>query len=161
MRRWYHSNVEMLSWRSRFNRRLIRFLKNHSGKVVVPAKEPFDPERLQKAETALRQMPVESPGAQAYLEKHIPRLARTLALVPPPDQTGRVLELGCYMQITPLLQRICGYREVRGAYYGCAGGKADSKTIHFPDGDFTCEVDLFDVERDPFPYPDGHFDLVI
>lgn len=64
------------------------------------------------------------------------------------------------MQITPLLQRICGYREVRGAYYG-PPGRIDRKSIKFPDGEFTCEVDHFDVERDPFPYPDGHFDLVI
>jgi SAM-dependent methyltransferase len=150
----------MLSWRSRFNRRLIRFLKNHPGKIVVPATEPFDQERLQKAETALRQMPVEHPGAQAYLEKHIPRLARTLALAPPPAETGRVLELGCYMQITPLLQRVCGYPEVRGAYYGPAG-RTDRKTMQFPDGEFSCQVDLFDADRDPFPYPDQHFDLVV
>ena len=64
------------------------------------------------------------------------------------------------MQITPLLQRICRYKEVRGAYYG-RPGKSDRKTLSFPDGDFACEVDLFDVEKDPFPYPDGHFDLVI
>jgi SAM-dependent methyltransferase len=150
----------MLSWRSRFNRRLIRFLRNHPGKVVVPATEPFDQERLNKAETALRQMPVEHPGAKAYLEKHIPRLARTLALTPPPAETGRVLELGCYMQITPLLQRVCGYREVRGAYYGPAG-RTDRKTMQFPDGEFSCQVDLFDADRDPFPYPNEHFDLVV
>jgi len=99
-------------------------------------------------------------GARAYLAKHIPRLARTLALVPPPQNTGRVLELGCYMQITPLLSRLCGYREVRGAYYG-APGRTDRKAMQFPDGEFSCDVDHFDAERDRFPYPDGHFDLVI
>jgi len=99
-------------------------------------------------------------GAQAYLVKHIPRLARTLALVPSPQTTGRVLELGCYMQITPLLARLCGYREVRGAYYGSLG-RIDRKTRQFPDGEFSCYVDHFDAERDRFPYPDGHFDLVI
>jgi SAM-dependent methyltransferase len=130
------------------------------GKRVNPAAEPFDPERLQRAEAALHQMPAEHPGAKAYLEKHIPRLARTLALAPPPAETGRVLELGCYMQITPLLQRVCGYREVRGAYYG-ALGRTDQKTLRFPDGEFSCQVDLFDAERDRFPYPDEHFDLVV
>jgi SAM-dependent methyltransferase len=116
--------------------------------------------RLQAAELALHQMPVPDPGARAYLEKHIPRLARTLALVPPPQQTGRVLELGCYMQITPLLERLCGYREVRGGYYG-ALGPVDRKSMSFPDGEFICFVDHFDAERDRFPYPDQHFDLVI
>jgi SAM-dependent methyltransferase len=142
--------------------RVVRYLLrnlNYRLSAGRPA-EPFDPEVLKSAEEALRQMPTPDANARTYLDKHIPRLARTLALVPPPESTGRVLELGCYMQITPLLQRVCGYREVRGAYYGQAG-RVDHKEIHFPDGDFTCEVDHFDAERDAFPYPDGHFDLVI
>jgi len=95
-----------------------------------------------------------------YFEKHIDRLAKTLALVPPPHLTERALELGCYGQITPFLSRMCGYREVRGAYLGKAGGR-DTKTIPFPDGEFRFVVDLFDAERDRFPYPNGHFDLVV
>lgn len=122
--------------------------------------ELFDPRRLKEAEEALRRMPMPDAAAKAYLEKHIPRLARTLALVPPPQSTGRALELGCYMQITPLLQRLCGYREVRGGYYGTLG-RTDKKIQQFPDGEFSCFVDHFDAERDVFPYPDGHFDLVI
>lgn len=80
--------------------------------------------------------------------------------MPPPQTTGRVLELGSYMQITPLLERVCGYREVRGGYYG-KPGRTDRKTLQFPDGEFVCYMDHFDAERDPFPYPDGHFDTVI
>jgi SAM-dependent methyltransferase len=140
---------------------LLRRLNYHlSPAPEYGAKEPFDPAKLKEIETALRALPAESDGARQYLAKHIPRLARTLALVPPPQATGRVLELGCYMQITPLLDRVCGYREVRGAYYG-PQGKTDRKTIPFPDGDFRCDVDHFDAERDLYPYPDGHFDLVI
>ena len=105
-------------------------------------------------------MPTPDAGARAYLEKHIPRLARTLALAPPPEATGRVLELGCYMQITPLLQRLLGYKDVRGAFFG-KPGRVDHKTVQFPDGNFECDVDHFDAERDAFPYPDGHFDLVV
>jgi SAM-dependent methyltransferase len=122
--------------------------------------EPFDPEKLRTSEAALRVMPMPDAAGKSYLDKHVPRLARTLALVPPPQSTGRVLELGCYMQITPLLERECGYREVRGGYFGNTG-KVDHKVVHFEDRDFTCEVDHFDVERDPFPYPDAHFDTVI
>ncbi len=110
-------------------------------------------------EEALRTLPVPE-IARPYFEKHIERLAKTLELVPPPQVTGRALELGCYMQITPFLNRVCGYNEVRGAYYGKAGGK-DRKTVRFPDGNFSCFIDLFDAERDRFPYPDGHFDLVV
>lgn len=142
-------------------RNLLQRLEYHLGqKRLETADEPFDSGKLKTFESALRELPAESEGAREYLAKHIPRLARTLALVPPPEATGRILELGCYMQITPLLQRLCGYREVRGAYYGTRG-RVDCKRISFPDGDFCCEIDHFDAERDAFPYPDEHFDLVI
>jgi SAM-dependent methyltransferase len=142
-------------------RTLLRRLNYHLGALhkTAPA-EPFDATRLAAAEQALRGFEMPDAGAKAYLEKHVPRLARTLALAPPPQKTGRVLELGCYMQITPLLERLCGYREVRGAYYGQLG-KIDRKSMQFADGEFSCYVDHFDAERDGFPYPDGHFDLVI
>jgi len=142
-------------------RNLLRRLNYHLGSVQDHTPPPpFDATRLREAETALHRLEMPDEGARAYLEKHIPRLARTLALVPPPQATGRVLELGCYMQITPLLARVCGYREVRGSYYGTLG-RTDRKTIRFPDGEFECFVDHFDAERDRFPYPDGHFDLVV
>ena len=141
----------------RLIRGLLRRLNYHLGPNPSDlTKEPFDPARLSAAEIALNEMPMPDEGARRYLAKHIPRLARTLALVPPPQTTGRVLELGCYMQITPLLQRLCGYSEVRGAYFG-QPGKIDHKTA----GDFQCYVDHFDAERDAFPYPDEHFDLVV
>ncbi len=106
----------------RFIRTLLRKLNYHlTAGVEGKSAEPFNASRLREAEEALRGLPMPDAAAQAYLEKHIPRLARTLALIPPPAETGRVLELGCYMQITPLLQRLCGYREVRGAYFGTAG----------------------------------------
>jgi SAM-dependent methyltransferase len=143
----------------RLIRNLLQRLNYHLG-PVPPANEPFDQKKLRAAEAALSALPMPDAGARDYLAKHIPRLARTLALIPPPQTTGRVLELGCYMQITPLLERLCCYREVRGAYYG-PRGKIERKSIPFPDGEFCCEIDHFDAERDRFPYPDGHFDLVI
>ncbi len=143
----------------RILRKILRRLNYHLGPRTHASAEPFDPERVREAEAGLRGLDVPE-GARAYLEKHIPRLARTLALAPPPQSTGRVLELGCYMQITPLLSRLCGYREVRGAYYGSTG-RVDHKTMQFPDGEFSCYVDHFDAERDRFPYPDEHFDLVV
>jgi SAM-dependent methyltransferase len=142
--------------------KLLRNLLQRLNYKLTPAvnAEPFDRQKLEAAEAALRVLPMPDEGGRQYLLKHVPRLARTLALVPPPQSTGRALELGCYMQITPLLDRLCGYKEVRGAYYGTPG-KIDRKTMAFPDRDFTCEIDHFDAERDPFPYPDEHFDLVV
>jgi SAM-dependent methyltransferase len=151
-----------LPWSLRLIRAVLRRLNYHLNRSKRQAVfvEPFDVARMAKAEEALRDMPTPDANARTYLDKHIPRLARTVALVPQPQATGRVLELGCYMQVTPLLTRLCGYREVRGAYYGPAG-RTDCKTIAFPDGDFVCHIDHFDAERDRFPYPDAHFDLVL
>jgi len=145
----------------RIIRDLLRRSNYHLGpaNTVVPP-EPFDGVRLKQSEAALRILRMPNQAAQEYFEKHIPRLARTLALAPAPQQTGRVLELGCYMQLTPFLNRLCGYREVRGAYYGHLG-KTDRRTIQFEDGEFSCHIDHFNAERDRFPYPDAHFDLVV
>jgi len=142
----------------RIVRDLLQKLNYHWSSQLPAASEPYDEEKLKFFEARLRELPVS--GAREYFEKHVPRLARTLALVPAPQATGRALELGCYMQITPLLQKACGYREVRGAYYG-PPGRIDHKVMRFSDGDFTCEVDHFNAEKHPFPYPDGHFDLVV
>ncbi len=89
------------------------------------------------------------------------RLVRTLMLVPPGARSDAVLELGAYMQMTPALACLLGYGEVRGAYFGPLG-QTDSK-VSTIDGKeiFRCEVDLFDVERDRFPYEDGRFQTVL
>jgi SAM-dependent methyltransferase len=142
-------------------RALVRWVNRNLPEVpVADDLARFDREKLRRAEAALRTMKMKDADGDRYLAKHIPRLSKTLALVPPPQQTGRVLELGCYMQITPLLQRFCGYKEVRGAYYGPVG-RVDRRTSDFSDGEFACYVDHFDVERDAFPYPDDYFDLVV
>ena len=100
------------------------------------------------------------PKATAISRNTSPGSRKPWHLCRRPKSTGRVLELGCYMQITPLLQRVSGYKEVRGAYYG-PPGRIDRKTFAFPDGEFSCYVDHFDVERNEFPYPDDYFDLVV
>lgn len=95
-----------------------------------------------------------------YLEGHITRLVRTLQLVPPGNREDRILEMGCYLQITPALRRVLGYGEVRGCYLGSGG--IDERTVKSVEGDvFDCTIDLFDAEIDPFPYPSHHFDTVV
>lgn len=100
-------------------------------------------------------------GARQYLEIHIPRIARTLSFVPPPKTSGRVLEMGAYMQMTPVLQCVLGYKEVRGAFFGPLG-RVDEKSLTAGGKEvFRCFVDLFDAEKDRYPYPDGHFETVL
>ena len=97
----------------------------------------------------------------SYAETHITRLERTLNITPPGGPDDRILEMGAYMQMTPALRGRLGYGEVRGCYYGPAG-QVDHREVQSATGEiFTCEVDLFDAEKDRFPYPDGHFATVL
>lgn len=96
-----------------------------------------------------------------YVETHITRLVRTLSITPPGSASDRVLEMGAYMQITPLLRTRLGYGEVRGCYYGRAG-TSENKIAQAEDGsEFACTIDLFDAEKDLFPYGDGYFSTVL
>jgi SAM-dependent methyltransferase len=99
--------------------------------------------------------------AQQYVETHQTRLAKTLAITPPGSASDRVLEMGCYLQITPALKNRLGYGEVRGCCYGKLG-RVDERLVLSENGEtFACPIDLFDAERDPFPYPDGHYATVL
>ena len=100
-------------------------------------------------------------SARQYLEIHLARIVRTLSVTPLPGQTGRVLELGAYMHMTPALQCVLGYREVRGAYFG-ALGRTDRKTVTVNGQPvFECLVDHFDAEKDRYPYEDSCFDTLL
>ena len=104
--------------------------------------------------------PVED-GSRSYVETHRTRLERTLAFTPPGGPDDRVLEMGAYLQITPALKTRLGYGEVRGCYYGPAG-HVDHRSVTSESGEeFCCEVDLFDAEKDRFPYEDGSFSTVL
>jgi len=99
--------------------------------------------------------------SRSYLEAHLDRLERTLAMIPPGGPQDRILEMGAYLQITPLLKTRLGYGEVRGCYFGRPGGK-ERREAAAEDGEhFECEIDLFDASADRFPYPDGHFSAVL
>lgn len=99
--------------------------------------------------------------ADTYVEAHLSRLEQTLAITPAGGPGDRILEMGAYLQITPALHTKLGYGEVRGCYYGPAG-RSERKTVVSASGEtFTCDIDLFDAERDRFPYPDGHFATVL
>jgi hypothetical protein len=64
------------------------------------------------------------------------------------------------MQITPFLKQLCGYREVRGGYLGPLGG-TEPKAVNVRGQRFNVMLDMFDVERDRFPYDDGYFETVL
>ncbi len=104
---------------------------------------------------------VAEPAARRYLAAHATRLTRTLEITPPGGPDDSILEMGSYLQITPALHTRLGYGTVRGCYYGPLG-RVDRRAVVSSDGEhFECEIDLFDAERDPFPYAGEHFSTVL
>jgi len=97
----------------------------------------------------------------SYANTHITRLERTLNITPPGAPDDRVLEMGVYMHMTPALRGRLGYGEVFGCYYGEAGTTEDREVMSSEGESFQCKVDLFDAEKDRYPYPDGHFATVL
>ncbi len=125
--------------------------------------EYFQPPKVAGARREWREFFNRIEGEEAdlrYRQVHIDRLVQTMLIVPPPRRTGCALELGCYMHMAAGLGMKLGYREVRGAYYG-SPGVADRKTVNAAGKELGCSIDLFDAERDRFPYDDGSFDLVL
>ena len=123
-----------------------------SGPAATPARAA--------PETILKWVPPD-PVLRDYVATHLTRLIRTLEIIPPGGPADRILEMGAYLQITPSLGPRLGYGEVRGCYYGPAG-TVDHRSVVSTTGErFECDLDLFDAEKDVFPYPDGHFATVL
>jgi glycosyltransferase involved in cell wall biosynthesis len=127
----------------------------------VPAIEPVEPQTPITVEADYIRSWSADAAERDYIETHITRLQKTLEMVPPGSADQSVLEMGAYLQITPALESKLGYGAVRGCYYG-EPGRADHKLKISQTGEqFSTTVDLFDAERDPFPYADASFDTVL
>jgi len=146
--------------------RYAEFLECVAGKREFAKATP--PELESKPEPAPVQVEPEyivswapDESAKGYIETHLTRLEKTLNITPPGGPGDRILEMGSYLQITPALQTKLGYGEVRGCYYGPAG-RTDHRTGTSKNGEqFACDLDLFNAEKDPFPYADEHFATVL
>jgi glycosyltransferase involved in cell wall biosynthesis/SAM-dependent methyltransferase len=100
-------------------------------------------------------------GSKSYVDTHVTRLAKTLEITPRGRSGERILEMGAYLQITPALKTKLGYSEVRGCYYGQLGEVHHRRVTSMTGEQFECELDLFNAEKDRFPYDDEHFSTVI
>jgi len=152
--RWADENCR---W-SRIAERYADFARTHSS-AVPSQKHPADLPAARIREY-LGQWVETGTDRARYLEDHEERLVRTLQVIPAGSTEDRILELGCYLQITPALRTLLNYGEVRGAYLGQGG--CDMKSIIARNGEsFFCAIDLFDCETARFPYPKGHFTTVL
>jgi glycosyltransferase involved in cell wall biosynthesis/SAM-dependent methyltransferase len=101
------------------------------------------------------------PEGRQYAATHKSRFVHTLEITPPGDPYKSILEMGAYMQITPVLKYKLGYGYVRGCYYG-PEGRIDRKSHIAENGDcFECDIDHFDAEKHVYPYADESFDTVL
>jgi glycosyltransferase involved in cell wall biosynthesis/SAM-dependent methyltransferase len=100
-------------------------------------------------------------AARGYIETHLTRFEKTLEITPPGGPNDSILEMGSYLQITPALKTRLGYGEVRGCYYGPAGETSHRSVVSSSGEPFECTLELFDAEKDRFPYDDGHFSTVL
>ena len=144
-------------------RALVRNLLRASAYFGIPvATEPLPAlPKLDELRRFLLMLDMPDEGARRYREIHVERLAVSLALLPGPQATSRVLELGAYMHMTPALHCVLGYRDVRGAYLGTLGDWSNKTASVAGNTVFECRVDHFDAETDPYPYPDATFDCVL
>jgi glycosyltransferase involved in cell wall biosynthesis/SAM-dependent methyltransferase len=143
--------------------RYVEFLEEvRSGKPSArPAQTESEPARfVEPVEPEAFSEWVE-PAARVYAGQHTTRLVHTLEMTPAGDPSKSILEMGAYMQITPALKFKLGYGNVRGCYYGKAGGISHRSIVSETGEPFTCDVDLFDAERDLYPYPDESFDTIL
>jgi SAM-dependent methyltransferase len=115
---------------------------------------------VEQAAALLKTRELEGARDREYFEKHSRRLARTLALIPKSSSAGAILELGSYLHLTPFLQPFRGYGSVRAADFGRAGGR-ECKCANVAGHPFAIDVDLFNAERDRFPYDDDSFECIL
>ena len=136
---------------------------NHHAVSSVPGQAPesaIQPVRADvEPEYILSWAPDEA--ARGYIQTHLTRFEKTLAITPPGGPEDRILEMGSYLQITPALHTRLGYGEVRGCYFGPAGKVDDRGVISSTSEEFHCALELFNAEKDRFPYDDRYFSTVL
>jgi glycosyltransferase involved in cell wall biosynthesis/SAM-dependent methyltransferase len=121
---------------------------------------PAPPQAPAGPETILEWSPPD-PLFREYVDTHLTRLTKTLEITPAGGPADRILEMGAYLQITPALRSRLGYGEVRGCYYGKLG-EVERRSVVSTEGErFECDLDLFNAEKDVFPYPNAHFATIL
>jgi SAM-dependent methyltransferase len=107
---------------------------------------------------------ISDPKEQAYTRQHLRRFVATLQRIPPARKSREsLLELGSLTHLAPAIRKFCGYTDVCCADFWEADEKVTSVTLRQANGpdSYTFELRNFNVEADPFPYPDNHFSVVL
>lgn len=98
-----------------------------------------------------------------YLDEAFLRIIATCELIPD-IENGRILEIGANPYfLTILISRFKKYKITLINYFGeNISSKGNQSIINEKNGDqFFFEFDHINIDKDPFPYPDKHFDVII
>ena len=102
-------------------------------------------------------------GLADFLDTSLERILRSLALLPPTGPESRVLELGAqpYLMTALLLRHTPATIHLanEGDRGGGAAGRFELKHRDWPEAR-KLAYEIFDVEKDVFPYEDGAYDAV-
>jgi SAM-dependent methyltransferase len=102
------------------------------------------------------------PHARSYISVHLRRFIETLALIPAGDGSGRLLEVGANTFFSTLLRRHARYELHHSDWWpGPERQKDITIAASDPSQSYLLHLSNFNVERDPFPYPDDHFQVVV
>jgi SAM-dependent methyltransferase len=127
----------------------------------------FTPDERETADYILSFL--DDPREIDYVKQHLRRFVSTLNRIPPAQSRhDRLLELGSLSHLAPAIKKYCGYAEVYGADFWETDEQVSQETVtqkRITPGaqpeTHTFELRNFNVERDPFPYPDDHFRVVL
>ena len=108
-----------------------------------------------------RRLGAETEDARNYVDTHITRLAKTLEITPP---GGPRIQRSWRWAHTCRSRRRSrrSWAMARCAAATTASSGVPIASVQSDDGEtFECDVDLFDAEKDRFPYPDEYFATVL
>lgn len=100
-------------------------------------------------------------GMTDYMKEHRERIVHTLSHLPLGGGELRALELGSYLHMSSVLERVLKYRSAQPAYYAPSIGRSLRSLEIEGEPRFTKETDLFDAEVHTYPYPDGAFEVIL
>ncbi len=100
--------------------------------------------------------------AMDYITVHLRRFTETLNFLPKAAGEMCLLELGANTLFSPLLKKFTDYDVSHGDYWG-GGDRQRELNLVSTGGNEKVKMKVlnFDAEKDPFPFPDAAFDVVL
>ena len=164
---WIRSENEISRCAARYLDFAERVLKERPPKADLHTLSLKQPETIKlDAKDSLEYVKgffAEDSNASSYLQKHGRRIIETVELIPVGDESQRLLELSSYLQMTPLIKRHGAYGEIVLTNWWKGETQSQLQTVKNPATGEALSFEMLnvDVERDRFPFPDGHFDVAL